>query len=89
MGCTQAHSGAAWGQVATFRPLRGVGQLLQTRIFNKLTVKSKGEGYLLNNSILKVTESVSMIFEMAAIPFPCNDPLLCCVNLPTFLFVFL
>ena len=27
-------------------------------------------------------------FELAAMPFPCNGLLLCCVNIPTLLFMF-
>ena len=28
------------------------------------------------------------VFEMAAMPFPCNGHLLCCVNIPTVLLMF-
>ena len=42
------------------------------------------ESYTLD--ALRVSHCYMGIFEMAAMPFPCNGPLLCCVNIPYKLF---
>ena len=36
----------------------------------------------------KILSATCSLFEMAAIPFPCNGLLLCCVNIPTVLLMF-